>query len=129
MTGHFGALRGINRYDECETAMVVGRELVSPQALERQTRPFTTDDAELFVPHGRYVPQSRVRRMRDGSKEVETVDVHPDPRCQAVLEQIREAEIVQAVDRVRPIFNRRTVYLLTDIVQTSRWIGRSAGTS
>ena len=116
VTGHFGALRGINRYEECETAVVVGREQVSAEALERLARAFTGDDTEPFVAHGCYVPQSRVRRMRDGSKAVATVQVHPDPRCQAVLEQIREAEIVQAVDRVRPIFNPRTVYLLTDIV-------------
>jgi hypothetical protein len=41
--------------------------------------------------------------------------VHFDPRCQAVLEQIREAEMVQAIDRVRPIFNHRKVFVLNNL--------------
>jgi hypothetical protein len=43
------------------------------------------------------------------------VQVHPDTRCQAMLEQVREAEIAQAVDRVRPVFNRRRIIVLTNI--------------
>ena len=58
--------------------------------------------------------QTRARRMRSGVSS-ESVVVHPDPRVQAVLEQIREAEIVQAIDRVRPVFNRRRIILLTSI--------------
>jgi len=43
------------------------------------------------------------------------VQVHPDSRCQAMLEQVREAEIAQAIDRVRPVFNRRRIIVLTNI--------------
>jgi hypothetical protein len=32
-----------------------------------------------------------------------------------MLEQVREAEIAQAVDRVRPVFNRRRVIVLTNV--------------
>jgi hypothetical protein len=41
--------------------------------------------------------------------------VHFDPRCQVVLEQVREAEMVQAIDRVRPIFNHRKVFVLNNL--------------
>jgi hypothetical protein len=41
--------------------------------------------------------------------------VHFDPRCQVVLEQVREAEMVQAIDRVRPIFNHRRVFVLNNL--------------
>ena len=42
--------------------------------------------------------------MRDpAAVSVETVEVHPDPLAQAILEQVREAECVQTLDRVRAI--------------------------
>lgn len=113
--GHFGAVRGINAWEGCATAVIVGREQVSPQRLEEMTRPFTATTPEPFQAFGCYVKQTRGRRMRSGRVEPVVVDVHPDPRCQEMLEQIREAEIVQAADRVRPIFNERSIVLLNEL--------------
>jgi hypothetical protein len=112
---HFGGLRGLNRFETCETAVVMGREQPSAQAIELLTRPFTAADAEPFLPAGEYVVQARGRRMRNEGPNVVEVQVHPDPRCQEVLEQVREAEIVQAVDRVRPVFNRRKIFVLNNL--------------
>jgi hypothetical protein len=53
--------------------------------------------------------------MRSGEVRPVEVEVHPDPRCQELLEQIREAEIVQAADRVRPIFNERSIVLINGL--------------
>jgi hypothetical protein len=55
--------------------------------------------------------------MRDGSERRVRVRVHPDRRVQAVVEQIREAEMVQTVDRLRLIHSRRkkTVIILCNI--------------
>jgi hypothetical protein len=114
-TAHFSALRGLNAYEHCETVVVMGREQPSAQAIEVSTRPFAAADAEPFLPVGEYVPQSRGRRMRNGGANVVEVKVHPDTRCQTLLEQVREAEIAQAVDRVRPVFNRRRIIVLTNI--------------
>lgn len=114
--GHFGAVRGINAWEECATAVVAGREQVSPQRLEDMSRSFTATDAEPFQVFGGYVKQSRARRMRSGEIQPVEVEVHPDPRCQELLEQIREAEIVQAADRVRPIFNERSIVLMNELV-------------
>jgi len=114
-TAHFGALRGLNAYEHCETAVVMGREQPSAQAIEALTRPFCAIDPEPFIPVGEYVLQSRGRRMRNGGPNIAEVHVHPDTRCQAMLEQVREAEIAQAVDRVRPVFNRRRIIVLTNV--------------
>jgi hypothetical protein len=114
-TAHFGALRGLNAYEHCETAVVMGREQPSAQAIEALTRPFCATDPEPFIPVGEYVLQSRGRRIRNGGPNVAEVQVHPDTRCQAMLEQVREAEIAQAVDRVRPVFRRRRIIVLTNI--------------
>jgi hypothetical protein len=114
-TAHFGALRGLNSYEHCETVVVMGREQPSAEAIEALTRPFCATDAEPLIPIGEYVLQSRGRRMRNGGANVTEVQVHCDPRCQAMLEQIREAEIAQAIDRVRPVFNRRRIIVLTNV--------------
>ena len=54
--------------------------------------------------------------MRDpDAPNLVEAQVHFDPRCQAMLEQIREAEMVQAIDRVRPIFNHRKVFVLNNL--------------
>ena len=112
---HFGALRGLNSFEHCETAVIMGREQPSAQAIEALTRPFAATDPEPLLPVGEYVLQARGRRMRNGGGNVVEVQVHPDPRCQAMLEQVREAEIAQAVDRVRPVFNRRRIIVLTKL--------------
>ena len=102
VSAHFGGLRGLNSFQHCETAVVMGREQPSAQAIEALTRPFIDTDAEPFLPVGEYVLQDRGRRMRNGGPNVTEVQVHPDPRCQAMLEQVREAEIAQAVDPGAP---------------------------
>jgi hypothetical protein len=115
-TAHFGGLRGLNSFEQCETVVVMGREQPSAQAIEALTRPFAATDPEPFLPVGEYVLQTRGRRMRDpDAPNLVEAQVHFDPRCQAMLEQIREAEMVQAIDRVRPIFNHRKVFVLNNL--------------
>jgi hypothetical protein len=64
-----------------------------------------------------YPESRRPYRMRDGSRHSVKVKVHLDPRVQAVVEQIREAEMVQAIDRLRLIHSERekTVFILCNI--------------
>jgi hypothetical protein len=68
---------------------------------------------------GRYNYHAVTRRYlrRDGSTQVVRVSAHPDPRVQAVVEQGREAEMVQAIDRLRLVHTakRKTVYVLCSI--------------
>lgn len=115
-TAHFGAMRGMNAWEGCQSAVVVGRESVSLEALEALTRCFLADDPEPFMSFAMPAPEGwvyphwpyracRTVRMRDGTFRPVEVEVHPDPRAQAVLEQIREAEATQAADRPRMIFN------------------------
>src|SRR6516162_4537510 len=56
-------------------------------------------------------------KLRDGSTKAAVVATHPDPRVQAVVEQTRESEMLQAIDRLRLIHNekRKTVYILCSI--------------
>jgi hypothetical protein len=124
VTGHFGALRGVNTYQDCLVVVVLGREQPPIAHIENIACAFAATRPEPFQstldpqdPSCReLVPCIRRRRMRDGRVSVETVEVHPDPLAQEVLEQFREAGVVQALDRVRPIFGEREMYMLNNLV-------------
>jgi hypothetical protein len=64
-----------------------------------------------------YPYRQRQYSMRDGSRRQGRVRVHPDRRVQAVVEQVREAEMVQAIDRLRLIHSPREkmVFILCNI--------------
>ncbi|MEM1149467.1 MAG: toprim domain-containing protein [Pseudomonadota bacterium] len=117
-TGHFNALRGLNRAEHCETAYVIGREMPPPEGIERQARAVAAKLGRPFQSLGGapWATDRRKIRTRDGSEHWLGVECHPDLTADTLLRQIREAEIAQALDRVRPIFNRRKLILLAPVV-------------
>ena len=126
-TGHFGALRGRNGWEGCESVVVLGQVALSVEDAEDAARGYLARDPTSFVSCADPVAAdwrvkgwpyrcTRMRRLRDGSVSPVEVAIHPDPRVQAVLEQVREAEVVQAADRVRPVFNRRRLVLMNALV-------------
>ena len=126
-TAHFNALRGLNAHKNCPSVVVVGRTSMSVEQVEALARPYLANDPAPFASSATEpVPDdwpyvgwpyraTRMRRMRNGSLSAVEVEVHPDPRVQGVLEQVREAEAVQGVDRVRPIFNYRTIVAMNSL--------------
>jgi hypothetical protein len=127
-TGHYNALRGLNSWEDKRSALGIGNIALSVLDLETTSRGFMADDDEPFISMaGPLDPgeiweakgwpfwSTRMRRMRDGSRSPIYVAVHPDPRCQRVLEQLREAETVQTPDRVRAIFNHRNITLCNEL--------------
>jgi hypothetical protein len=122
----FGALRGLNKWERCPGGLFVGAERISIGDLENRARAYLADDDEPFISMDEPAPKgwkykqwpykaTRMRRMRDGSLQPVEVEVHPDPRVQAVHEQIREAELLQAIDRLRSIWSPRQIVLLNDL--------------
>ena len=124
---HFGALRGRNAWQDCPSAVILGQNALSVRDVEDLARAWLALDPAPF--HSADLPMpadwpvqgwpyrcTRMRRLRDGSVSPVEVAIHPDPRVQAVLEQVREAEVVQAADRVRPVFNRRRLVLMNSLV-------------
>lgn len=117
MTGHFGLLRGLNEYEQCGVVIALGREQIGARAAADAARAYLATDPEPIVEADDYVDEVRFLRMRDGSVHPVTVQVHPDRRIQRiVVEAIREAELAQAIDRVRPIFNVRKIFILSPVV-------------
>ena len=118
---HYGAERGVNLAEHCECVLVIGREQPNVYAIEAMARAFTMESEQPFVSvlnddgEGDLPTYERARRMRDGSVVLEEVTAHPDPMAQAFLEQVREAGIVQMVDRVRAVWHERLIIVATSI--------------
>jgi hypothetical protein len=114
---HFNAVRGIDRWKDSDAILVIGRNQPPIKAMEDTARALFFDTPEpLSLGHERWSKCDRGYRYKHGQKGV-AVDCHPDPRVQAVLEQFRELESVQAIDRMRLIHNTepKSIYLLSNL--------------
>ncbi len=114
--GHFGKLRGQNKWEAFNQAIVIGREQPGHLDVERIARAYASAAGEEFQP-GDYVKQRRGIRVKKGSHSID-VFAHRDPWGDRILQQIREAEIEQAMDRVRLIHNTqpKEVFLMSPVV-------------
>lgn len=111
---HYGNVKGSNTLEGHHSAVLLGRPQRPASAIEELSGLFMHDADPLLFTNS-YVRQDR-GYCHPGGRGA-SVWVHPDPRFQSLLEQSREWECIQALDRLRlygPI--RKTVVLLTDLV-------------
>jgi hypothetical protein len=113
---HFGALRGVDRYKDMDAIVVIGRNQPRVEDLEDIAASLWWDAPGKLSLTGELTEEIRGYRLREGHYGVQTT-VHPDPRVQRVLEQIRERETLQAIDRLRLIHNAspKHVYVLSKV--------------
>jgi hypothetical protein len=129
VTSHHGATRGVNSFEHRPAAIDAGAESISIDDAELLAGAFFATDPAPIVSMGGTdaVPENwpygpwpyratRLRRMRNGLLQAVQVDVHPDPRVQRIIEQIREAGAIQNLDRVRPIYNQRHLVAMNELV-------------
>lgn len=108
--GHFGAERGTNRLAECDGLIVVGTpqpptpQIVDMAAMlyDRRMEPFNTTWSVRDIP---YTGQDKAWPIGG---------FWDDPELQTLLEQLRDAELMQAVHRARPLRRQVDVWLLTN---------------
>ncbi|WP_372397134.1 hypothetical protein ABMY26_23985 [Azospirillum sp. HJ39] len=112
--GHLGGLRGSDDYRDYAAVIVAGRLQPTVLAVENLARALFFDAVMplAFLGANRLPKVERRRRMRDGSESVALVEAHPAPRIQAVLEQCRERELEQVVDRLRLIHRIRPALVI-----------------
>jgi len=112
---HYGALRGINRFTNLKTIVLLGRKQPPAAAVEEVARAYFAADPKPFDPEiSDYVARHRTLYGKNGQAVSTRVQIHPDARVNRVLWQMRQAEVIQAIDRVRPArFSRRIVILNT----------------
>jgi hypothetical protein len=121
---HFGHIRGANDFAKHAAIIIVGRRELPIEVAEARAMAIwydTPDPLSLLMPDdfGRrnYPEVDREYQMRDGTWRAGKARAHPDPRVQAVIEQDREAESLQAIDRLRLVRNKepKPVYILCSI--------------
>lgn len=120
ITGHYGALRGRNMAKDCETGIVIGRNLPRVRDVEKIARAFAVAINRPFekLPEPKqnepdlWPRRDEGLRMADNTAHPVSVEYHPDETAQAVLRQIRDAEATQAIDRVRAMFTpKRLIFI------------------
>lgn len=96
---------GINKFANYATIVVIGRLQPTVMAVEDDMRALFGDSTEklLFSDTQQLVEARKDVPMQSAQDQTGTVRVHPDPRGQQVLEQMREAQTEQAIARLRLI--------------------------
>ena len=117
---HFGDLRGHDEWNEKECVVVVGRMQPSPQQVQRQAKALFYDSEtklEYIADNDNYPERPCGYWIKTGEEYGVRIPFHPDPYCQAILEQVREHETIQAVDRIRSVNSKKTktAYILCEI--------------
>lgn len=108
--GHFGAERGTNRLAACDCLIVVGTPMPPHQDILETAAMLYDEQVEPFREEW-----SVDDRSFDGTGEAYPLGGYwSDSRLQNVVEQFREAELLQAVHRARPLRRAVDVWLLTN---------------
>jgi hypothetical protein len=107
--GHFSALRGVDRWKDCDFLIEAGSPQINEGDLEKTTEALwylSPEPIRKIEPdvkgERRYAKEPRRIEMADGSSAVVSIDTHPDPRCARLLDLIRR-EVGQAAGRMRLI--------------------------
>ena len=115
---HYGNLRGLNDFSDFKTVAVLDRSQPKNQQLEQTAQALWFDKATIStIGDTKYPRHQRSFRMKDNSNQAVFVSYHPDKYVQILLEISREAEITQAIDRLRLLRgnNDRQVFIATSI--------------
>ncbi|MEW9920094.1 hypothetical protein AB2B41_10795 [Marimonas sp. MJW-29] len=115
--GHFGGIRGSNEYEDCTVVFITGRNSPPPAQVEQQARaifwddepPLGFEDTEEHLPLSLEGYWLSDRSGHDQSGVM--VNSFRDERIAAVHRQIREAETVQAVARLRLVWSAHPKYV------------------
>lgn len=114
---HFGAIRGIDKYKHHDAVIIIGRNQPPVEAIEDYGRALYYDHPEPLKLDGKLELQERGYNFRHG-KRGGNVSVCPDDRLQAIMEQLRERESEQALDRLRLVHHQgapKEVLLLSNL--------------
>jgi hypothetical protein len=111
--GHYWKLRGSRAFEKCHTLVLVGA--AEPDFIDAELR------ADLIF--GRNLPRGRVSetrpyylRSQPGMSWAIELEVYMDPDLRAYYERLREAEMVQAGFRLRPLHgSHKLIVVLSNI--------------
>ena len=113
---HFNAVRGIDKWKDHDAIILVGRNEPPIEAVEEIARCVFFEARTPLRFAKEWTVEARGYRLKGGKRGVQVVR-HPDSRVQAIVEQLREGESLQAIDRLRLVHatSPKTVYILSNI--------------
>ena len=126
--GWFGNVRGINRFEECDTLVVLGRQKVSNHAIYNLSQLIFRQDIydennSKFEEkaYKEYLAESvmnKVFRMKNGNHQSIGIMEYKTPECFYTSNHFDKAETYQALHRLRLIHgtDNKNVFLITDCV-------------
>ncbi len=100
---HFGAIRGQDRWRSFNTIVIVGRNEPPGSEIDHILRSLFSDEPSplKFARNSRFPLELRGYRLRESATAGIESSVHPHPKGQLILAQIRECETTQAIGRLR----------------------------
>jgi hypothetical protein len=122
--GHYGNLRGSNAFEDCLIGFLIGREELPIEVIEADARALhydTPTPIRFIEPDEKGAKRLPNRTgwytMRDDRRAQASITRHPDERCQWRVEAFREAEMMQALDRLRLIHNKepKLLFILSSV--------------
>jgi len=113
---HFGATRGINAFTDRQTVILIGRKQPPASAVQALARAcYALDPKPFDFAESDYVVRRRTLYTKKGQTSSTTIQLHPDIRIHRLLWQMREAEVIQAIDRVRAVRFPRRILILNSL--------------
>ena len=116
---HFNALRGIDKYKDMDSVLIISRNQPAIKDAEALACALWFD-SDVPLKLGLTKPESQPRgyRTRSGHHVGVNVAIPHDPRVQILIELIREAETLQCIDRLRLVHTQhpKHVFLLSNLV-------------
>ncbi|MDA8951163.1 hypothetical protein N9H70_10965 [Pseudomonadales bacterium] len=122
---NFVGLRGSNAAEECSVVFITGRNEPPPIEVDHKSRALFWDD-DIPLQHDEFGNNQNLplelrgfltsERFEGGSQGVET-RAFSDSRIESVHQQMREAESIQAIARLRLVHNkqRKRVFILSNV--------------
>jgi hypothetical protein len=98
-TAHFNNIRGRDEWNDVDLLIVIGRTQPPPEAMERQGEALFQAPVKTLGPEyydGVWVPLT-------GAGRTVRADRHPDPQAEIMRWGACEAELIQAIGRVRAV--------------------------
>jgi hypothetical protein len=114
---HYGALRGLNAFENYDTGLIIGRPMPNEAQLQLlAVAAFGSDalDVNLRGPPLEWKLHTHQVGPDTWTVRCQQYDDTRGPRWQAVWRHVVTGELMQAIGRLRPLTNDATIYVVTN---------------
>ena len=114
MFGHFGGLRGLNKFNDVDCLIILSRQQLPPDAIQSNTYAIFNEAGDAWTRDSNSYINSLVR-MKDGSVRKHNSQISLDEKTRAVKEHYSLSETKQAIGRGRMVHGKsKDIYFLSN---------------